>query len=122
MTDPQIPLSQAIGARLRAARQTAGWTLSQLAERTNTLSKSRISNYEQGLRRLGIEAARELAAALGTVSAGSLLGLDDASNLGAEELDLIKSYRATDARGRALLRTIAGLLPVVDDVPKERGV
>ena len=34
---------------------------------------------------MGHEAARELAAALGTVSAGSLLGRDDALNLSADK-------------------------------------
>ena len=45
-------LAHSISARLRAARQARGVSLSQLSALTDgALSKSRISNYEQGLRR-----------------------------------------------------------------------
>ncbi len=91
-----------IGERLRYARNSAGLSLSQLSELTGgTLSKSRISNYEQGLRNLSIEAARGLAEALGNVSPAYLMCLDDPMNLSADETDLLKTYRATDAMGRA---------------------
>jgi len=50
-------------------------SLSQLAALTDGLySKSRISNYEQGLRRPSIEAARTLAAALGVALSGADCG------------------------------------------------
>jgi transcriptional regulator with XRE-family HTH domain len=61
------------GRRIAAERTKRGWTQKQLAEQTgwsqgdddsgtaNGFSPSRIGNYEQGERRLGIEEARILA-------------------------------------------------------------
>lgn len=91
-----------IGQRLREARRAQKLSLSQLAERTgNTLSKSRISNYEQGIRRMGIEQAQILAQALGTISAVYLLCLDDSElELSADEQRLIAHFRAANATGR----------------------
>ena len=64
-----------IGARLRKARHDAGLSLSGVSERTGgLLSRSRISNYEQGLRRIGLEEA-ELIAGVTGVSAAYLLGI-----------------------------------------------
>ena len=48
----EMDLSTKIGLRLRAARNAQKLPLSALAARTGgALSRSRISNYEQGLRR-----------------------------------------------------------------------
>ena len=44
-----------------------------------------------------------LADAFGTVSAAYILCLDDPMSLTPDEIDLIKKYRATDGRGRALI-------------------
>lgn len=78
MTKPEHTLNHAMGARLRAARQERSLSLSQLAEETGgEYSKSRISNYEQGLRRMSVEAALALAKALGNVTAAYLLCVDD---------------------------------------------
>jgi transcriptional regulator with XRE-family HTH domain len=74
------------------------------------LSKSRISNYEQGIRRPGLEESRELAEALGTVSATYLLCLDNGGFLTEEELRLVTLFRATDARGRATILDVARLV------------
>ena len=64
-----------IGARIRKARHDAGLSLSGVSERTGgLLSKSRLSNYEQGLRRIGLEEAELIAGVIG-VSAGYLLGI-----------------------------------------------
>ena len=64
-----------IGARLRKARHDACLSLGGVSERTGgLLSRSRISNYEQGLRRIGLEEAELIAGVLG-VSAGYLLGI-----------------------------------------------
>ncbi|EIC21401.1 helix-turn-helix domain-containing protein [Thiorhodovibrio frisius] len=95
-------LNDAIGQRLREARQAQGLSLAQLSERTgNELSKSRISNYEQGIRRMGIEQAQTLTQALGTVSPVYLLCLDDsAPELSPEEQRLIGNFRAADPTGR----------------------
>lgn len=72
-----LSLDALIARRLRRARSALRLSLAQLAVRTRTLNKSRITNYEQGVRRMSIEAARELADALGTVSAAYLLGVDE---------------------------------------------
>jgi transcriptional regulator with XRE-family HTH domain len=67
-----------IGLRLRAVRTAEGFTLQILAGMTGgVLSKSRVSKYEQGLRRLGIEEAGLLSTALGNVSVTYLSCLDD---------------------------------------------
>ncbi len=108
MHESEIRLSEAIGQRLREARHRAGWSLTTLSERTGgQLSKSRISNYEQGIRRMGIQEARLLATALGTVTPAFLLCIEDALDLTADERDLIKHYRATDAQGRAAVAKTA---------------
>ncbi|MBK1647149.1 helix-turn-helix domain-containing protein [Rhabdochromatium marinum] len=95
-------LNLAIGQRLREARKAQELSLAQLSERTgNTLSKSRISNYEQGIRRMGLEQAQALAQALGTVSPVHLLCLDDsAPELSTEEQRLVSHFRQLDATGR----------------------
>jgi len=67
--------NEKIGLRIKAERQRHGWSLARLSEETDTLSKSRISNYEQGIRKLGVEEAKELSAALGC-TAGYLLGIE----------------------------------------------
>jgi DNA-binding transcriptional regulator YiaG len=63
-------MSESPAGRLRAARKAMGLSLSQLADLTGgSYSKSRISNYEQGIRRMPPAAAQALAKALGNVSA-----------------------------------------------------
>ncbi len=102
-----MTLNKKIGQRLRAARNAQGLSLSELAARTKTLSKSRISNYEQGIRRMGLEEAAELAEALDGLTATYLLCLDDNSPLCPEELALIERYRRTDERGRRTIQRVA---------------
>jgi len=109
-----MTLTKQIGQRLRAARSAQKLSLSALAARTKTLSKSRISNYEQGIRRMGIEEAQELAEALDGLTATYLLCLDDSSPLSPEEWTLVEHYRSTDPRGRA---TILGVAEVQRDYP-----
>jgi transcriptional regulator with XRE-family HTH domain len=63
-------LTQDIALRLRYVRESQGLSLAALSDLTGgALSKSRISNYEQGIRRMSIEVAQILAEAFGTVSA-----------------------------------------------------
>lgn len=108
MKESRIALTQQMGERIRAARLAAELSLSQLSEATGgKLSKSRISNYEQGIRRVGVEEASELARALGTVTPGYLLCLDEPSIMSADELALLKDYRGTDTAGRKRLRSQA---------------
>jgi len=90
-----------MGMRLRGERQRHGWSLSDLSARTQgALSKSRISNYEQGLRRMGLEVAEQLATALETVTAAWLLALDEEAPLNDEELALVRGFRSLDSQDR----------------------
>ncbi len=111
MTETESERTRRIGERLRQARHDQGLSLSELAERTGCYSKSRISNYEQGLRRMGLEEALVLSAALGHVTATYLLCLDDTPPLTPEESDLLARYRATDDAGRAQIKELAESLP-----------
>jgi transcriptional regulator with XRE-family HTH domain len=105
MTQGITTLIRESARRLRSARSAKGLTLSQLSERTGgLLSKSRISNYEQGIRRISVEAARDLSEAFGDVTAAYLLCIDESMAFAADEIDLIRSYRAADAEGRASMR------------------
>ena len=101
MTPEAEPLTTKIGLRLRATRKDQELSLQTLANMTGgALSKSRISNYEQGLRRLGIEEAQILSKTLGTVSATFLLCLDnDEGSLNEQERELLQCFRGTDDRG-----------------------
>jgi transcriptional regulator with XRE-family HTH domain len=100
MTESELELNRAIGQRLRTARQARKLSLNELAGLTDGLySKSRISNYEQGLRRLSIEGAEALSAALGNVTAAHLLcldGEDAAAAISAEEARLLDAFRRAD--------------------------
>jgi transcriptional regulator with XRE-family HTH domain len=102
-----MDLTKKIGQRLREARQAQRLSLAELAGRTNSLSKSRISNYEQGIRRMGLEEAQELSAALGTVTPTYLLCLDDSGPLSQTEIALVTHYRRADDRGRDTILRIA---------------
>jgi transcriptional regulator with XRE-family HTH domain len=105
-TDPALSLR--IGQRLREARSTENLSLAKVSERTGgALSKSRISNYEQGLRRMGLEEAMILSRALGNVSPVYLLCLEDSGPLTPVERELVDSYRDADDRGRASNLSIA---------------
>jgi len=102
-----MELTKQIGLRLRTARKAQGLSLAALAARTSALSKSRISNYEQGLRRMGLEEAQVLAAALGTVTATYLLCLESEGQISEAESTLLDHYRHADDRGKATILRIA---------------
>ena len=102
-----MELTNKIGLRLREARKAQGLSLAALSARTSALSKSRISNYEQGLRRMGLEEARELASALGTVSATFLLCLEDEGYVTERESALLDFYRQADTRGKDTILRVA---------------
>lgn len=106
-----MDLTKRIGQRLRSARHEQKLSLADLSARTQSLSKSRISNYEQGIRRMGLEEAHELSVALGTVTPTYLLCLDDRGPLSDRELELIDHFRRTDARGRDTLLKLAQSQP-----------
>jgi transcriptional regulator with XRE-family HTH domain len=104
-TESEHALTREIGERLRYARHSKGLSLGQISALTGgALSKSRIGNYELGIRGMSVEAARLLADALGTCTPAFLLCVEDHLNLTADEIDLIQTYRATDAKGQALVR------------------
>lgn len=108
MADEYPPLNRRIGDRLRAARHAEGLSLTQLSERTDgAYSKSRISNYEQGIRRLGIEGAQTLAKALGSVTAAYLLCVDEDEELAEDEKRLIECFRNADQRGKRMILDIS---------------
>jgi transcriptional regulator with XRE-family HTH domain len=102
-----MELTKRIGLRLRDARKAQSLSLAALAARTSSLSKSRISNYEQGLRRMGLEEARELASALGSVTPTYLLCLDDDGYMSERESALLDLYRQADDRGRDTILRVA---------------
>ena len=110
MTDAELELTREIGQRLRAARHERGLSLAEFSALTDGLdSKSRISNYEQGLRRPSIEAARTLADALVIVSAAQLLGVEGGEDnaLSPGEMRLLDAFRRVDADWRCRLLDIA---------------
>jgi transcriptional regulator with XRE-family HTH domain len=102
-----LDLTKKIGQRLRSARQMLGLSLSELSNLTGALSKSRISNYEQGIRRMGLEEARQLATALVSVTPTYLLCLEDTDPLSKEERTLVERYRQADPRGRETILKVA---------------
>ena len=113
MTDDHQSPTQAIGLRLRAHRQAVGLSLSELSElseRTGgVLSKSRISNDEQGIRRMGVEEATTLAEAIGTITPGDLLGLEGTGPITVEEYTLLDAFRALAPEAQAVIRRALGL-------------
>lgn len=70
--------SQQIGQRIAETRKRHGWSIQDLSEHTNgAISRSRLSNFEAGLRRPDIEVVEILADAFGDVSAAWLLTLEN---------------------------------------------
>lgn len=112
-----------IAARLIQFRADRGWTLREVSAATNgLLSPSRISNYEQGLREIGIPEAKVLAAAYNT-SAAHLMRLDDDNPvLSPIERQHIDDLRALPENERhAYIRRIAAVaLAYKDPVADER--
>jgi transcriptional regulator with XRE-family HTH domain len=107
MTENHSNLSARIGQRIRAERERRRLSLSQLSEKTDhALSKSRISNYELGVRRLGLEEAQALAAAFEDVSSEYLLCLND-NPLTNQERELLEYFRRADDEGRTAILAVA---------------
>ena len=87
-----------IGRRIAAERARHEWSLEELALQTGgLLSKSRISNYEQGTRMPGPMEANILAAAL-KCDAAFLMCLQQ--SITAQELDLLRNFRALPEKDR----------------------
>jgi len=86
------------GRRIKAAREKKGWSLEDLSRETKgALSKSRIGNYEQGIRMPGPAEANTLAAALG-VDAAYLLCLQQVFTL--QAIEMIRNFMALPERDR----------------------
>ena len=64
MTTPGQRLRAALGARIRAAREQAGLSQVQLADRLK-VSKAAVSQWEHGQVQVSLERQLEIAAALG---------------------------------------------------------
>lgn len=107
MTESHSNLTARIGQRIRAERERRRLSLSQLSEKTDhALSKSRISNYEHGIRRLGLEEAQALAAAFEDVSTEYLLCLTD-NPLTNQERELLEYFRRANDEGRRAIQALA---------------
>jgi len=120
--DQKNPISWRIGRRVAKLREDRGWSLEDLARATkDLLTKSRLSNYEQGTRRLDIEGAKILAGVFGRSAAHILCLDDDQPLLGPEEVEVIANLRALPENERAAYsRRIAAIaLAYRDPVPDE---
>ena len=89
------------GRRLKAARRKKGWTLEELSRRTGgLLSVSRLGNYEQGTRQIGVRESLALAPVLGVQQSHLLCADGDDGDMTQQELELLKNYRALPERDR----------------------
>ena len=81
-----------IGGRIRMYRKENGLTQKQLAEKIN-VTKSRVSNWEQGINRPDADILADLCRAL-NVSPSSILGVHlSTDNLSDKERKVIQAYR-----------------------------
>lgn len=89
------------GRRLKEARKNKGWTLEELSRRTGgVLSTSRLGNYEQGTRMLGVKESLALGAVL-SVQPSYLLCVDgEDEDMTAQEIELLRNFRALPERDR----------------------
>jgi transcriptional regulator with XRE-family HTH domain len=89
------------GRRLKAAREDKRLTLGELSKRLGgLLSPSRLSNYEQGTRMIGVRESLALASVLG-VQASYLLCVDvEGGEMTPQENDLLRNFRALPERDR----------------------
>lgn len=86
------------GRRIKQAREAKGWSLDRLSRETDgKLSKSRISNYEQGERMPGPYEANTLAQALG-VDAAYLLCLQQVFTQ--QAIELMRNFMALPEKDR----------------------
>lgn len=109
-----------IGKRIRAARELKNWSLEELSQATGgKLSKSRISNYEQGTRMPGPAEANTLASALG-VDAAYLMCLQQVFTT--QAIEMLRNWMALPEKDRlAYFRRIEVLaLAYREPVPDEK--
>lgn len=115
-----------IGKRIRAERDKKKLSLDEqardmLAKVGNTLSKSRVSNYEQGIRLAGPGEIRLFSRYYG-VPAAYLGCLEEEGDMTREEFTLLRNYRALPENERlAYFRRIETLaLTYRDPLPDEK--
>jgi transcriptional regulator with XRE-family HTH domain len=97
--DMYTTLRHQIGRRLQAARKTCKWSLQKMCDQTTWLDKSRLGNWESGLRMIGLIEAIEVAKLL-SVTPEHIYGLDETT---LEEAQLMAKFRACDERGRTAI-------------------
>ena len=111
------------GRRLKRAREAKRLTLDGLSQRLGgVLSKSRLSNYEQGARMIGPQEALAIAPILG-VQPAHLLCVDvEEGEMTAQEMELLRNFRALPENDRvAYSRRIEVLaLAYREPVPDEK--
>lgn len=111
------------GRRLKAAREDKGWTLGELSKRLgNILSPSRLSNYEQGTRMIGVREALALHSVLG-VQPSHLLCVDiEEGEMTPQEMELLRNFRALPEKDRADYARRIGVLALAyrEPVPDEK--
>lgn len=111
------------GRRLKMAREGKGWTLLELSKRTGgLLSSSRLGNYEQGTRMLGVREALALHSVLG-VQPSYLLCVDvGEGEMTQQELELLRDFRALPERDRNDYARRIGVLALAykEPVPDEK--
>ena len=103
-----------IGNKIRKYRKESGLTQEQLAEKIN-VTKSRISNWEQGINRPDADIIGNICHAL-NVSPSDLLNVhltDD--ELNAHEKKVIKAYRTKED-----LQQAVDILLGIEDTPEEQ--
>lgn len=109
-----------IGRRIKEAREAKNWSLDRLSKETGSkLSKSRISNYEQGERMPGPFEANILAEALG-VDAAHLMCLQQVFTT--QAIEMMRNFMALPEKDRNdYFRRIEVLaLAYREPVPDER--
>lgn len=120
--EQKTPIGLRSGARIRDLRIDRGWSQRELSDRTdNKLSPSRIANYEQGTRKLGVQEAEILGKAL-RVQPGYLMGVTKLKNpLSPLEEELVSNFRTLPENERdSYFRRIEALAlayktPVADE-------
>lgn len=96
-----------IGSRIRMYRKESGLTQEQLAEKIN-VTKSRVSNWEQGINRPDADILADICRAL-NVSPSSLLDVHlSADDLSDHERKVIQAYR-TKAEVQQAVNILLGI-------------
>lgn len=78
-TSEVIALRKSIGERIKAAREERGFTQEQLAERANLTAGGRVSDYERGQYRVGLEVLQRIATAM-NIPISELFNFEDSSH------------------------------------------